>query len=110
MAAYSGEIRTYAACVYANKGDQRTALVMRTDDQEYLVFFYRDGAQLPNNYTEVVGARRYFYIHTYFDTYSSLLDLLRNEKPVFAHYRDDLSRAEFNTNREAVGEGEPPQT
>lgn len=105
MAYFWEEIKTYTARIsttHPGKGN----LVLITASYNYYVEFHKEGAALPACSSPVVGGRQHIYTHAPLGLFAGMIDLLRNEKPVYAMYRDDAKFGMITTSAEPVGEGE----
>jgi hypothetical protein len=105
MAYFWEEIRNYTARIsttHPRKGN----FVLITDSYNYYIEFHKEGATLPACSSPIIGGRQHIYVHVYFDMFSSMIDMLRNEKPVYAMYRDDVKVGMITTSKEPIGEGE----
>jgi hypothetical protein len=72
-----------------------------------VAYFHRDPATMPN--TDQRDPQTGFVRCNYpWDSFSQVLDLLRNEKPVWVHYAGGQLRIGSITVWEPVGEGEVP--
>jgi hypothetical protein len=105
MAHFGEEIRSYTARISTTQARTGQVLLM-TDSFSYSIQFHPEGASLPAPSSPMIGGRQHIYTHTYFDMFASVIDLLRNEKPVFATYRADTKSGMITTSAEPVGEGE----
>ena len=67
--------------------------------------FYPNGAVLPADFQRPAGQVE---IHYHLDDYQNVMDLLRNEKPVYLNYNGSGPGFENNlrTDPEPIGEGE----
>lgn len=75
------------------------------DDAMLDVYFLEEGSPFPQPVVNLEERKGTLFLP--FRDISVLIDLLRNEKPVYAHLRADrLSWTSITTNREPVGEGE----
>jgi len=75
------------------------------DDAMLDVYFLEEGSPFPQPQVDLEGRKGTIYLP--FRDIAVLVDLLRNEKPVYAHLRSDrLAWTSITTNREPVGEGE----
>ena len=75
------------------------------EDARLDVYFLEEGSPFPQPLVNLEERRGTLFLP--FRDISVLVDLLRNEKPLYAHLRADrLSWTSITTNREPVGEGE----
>ena len=69
--------------------------------------FYRDGITLPPNKEEVHPTGVPFYRTRYrLAQFGNVVDILRNEKPVFLFFEDETLQAYITTGAEPTGEAE----
>jgi len=71
------------------------------------IWFYRSPWDVPQHDTK--GATGFINCHYPPEQYSDVLDLLRNEGPVYLHFSDTREMGYLSTAREPVGEGELQQ-
>lgn len=107
MAFFGEQVRNYTARISTTHA-RKAYLLLMTDNLSYYIEFHPEGVTLPACASPVVGGRQHIYTHMYFDMFASTIDLLRNEKPVYATYRDDAKFGMLSTSAEPVGEGELP--
>ena len=107
------EIKKYDVAYYA--GGQNTAgypyraiIGLRNDSDDLIgaAYFHRNAKTLPTTDTRKVSG--YISCHYLAEDYPQVLDLLRNEKPVYVEFEIHLGNmANIRTSAEPVGEGEP---
>lgn len=61
---------------------------------------------LPQNSTETIGSKKIYYVYYHVDRYLAMIDILRNEKPLFFYYNHDNHESYVTTSGEPVGEAE----
>lgn len=66
--------------------------------------FYRDNKSLPENYHDVNS--KLVYLKYPLSMYPKIIDILRNEKPIYFSYSDKSKLGYFRTGKELIGEGE----
>ena len=66
------------------------------------LYFYKDGTTLPPS--EIISNN--IQLNFSEQSFSEIMDLLRNEKPLFIHLNDRTNIGWLATNREQVGEEE----
>ena len=66
--------------------------------------FYQDGTKLPQNHYD--KRNKLVYLRYPLSMYVHAMDILRNEKPVFFEYSQELNQGFLRTGLEPVGEGE----
>jgi hypothetical protein len=112
--AYQEEIKKYDVAYSAGgkntTGYQYRAIIgLRRDDGSLIggAYFHRDPATMPN--TDEQTSSGYVWCHYSWEDFPRVLDLLRNEKPVYVRYVAGGWRiASITTSLEPVGEGEQP--
>jgi hypothetical protein len=67
------------------------------------VRFHQEGSVIPNDSANSTGA---IYMHLPIARYVEVMDLLRNESPIYFSYSSQGQRAMLATSSEPVGEGE----
>jgi hypothetical protein len=105
------EIKKYDVAYYAGGKNTagykyRATIGLRREDLTLIgaAYFHRDPATMPNaDHQDPSG---YLWCHYSWEDFPRVLDLLRNEKPVFVRYVDGI--ASITTSMEPVGEGERP--
>lgn len=107
MAYFGEQIRNYTARI-STTHPRKAHILLMTDNLSYYIEFHPEGASLPACTSPMVGGRQHIYTHMHFDMFASTIDLLRNEKPVYATYRADAKYGTLSTSAEPVGEGELP--
>ena len=98
---------------HGNDGaDAKIRLVLENGESAFF-FFYRDGVALPPNQRILYSSGRSAYYVTYrWPQFASIIDLLRNEKPLTFFFRDSVrdgvpaNEATLSTSAEPVGEEE----
>jgi hypothetical protein len=107
------EIKKYDVALYAGgknvSGYPYRAIIGLRDETDALIgaaYFHHSTSTMPN--TDTQKATGYISCHYTADDYSHVLDLLRNEKPVFVEFEVRAGNvANIRTSAEPVGEGEP---
>ena len=106
------EIKNYVVAYYAGAKNltghrYRAIISFRGEDEELLgaAYFHHSAETMPN--TDTQKASGYISCHYPAEHYSQVLDLLRNEKPVYVEFEPTEGRlGSIRTNLEPVGEGE----
>lgn len=105
------EIHTYTLDIYSGgtnaKGYEYRAIIGLHDQAGQIVggvYFHRDASTMPEHDDQ--EASGYVWCHLLWSDYAAIIDMLRNEKPVFLRYVDSWSMASLTTSPEPVGEGE----
>ncbi len=66
--------------------------------------FYPDKKRIPENYYSTNS--NLVYLHYPISMYSDIIDILRNEKPIYFTYSDPTTLGFIRTGKEPIGEGE----
>lgn len=106
------EIKKYDVAFYAGgqnaAGYPYRAIIGLRNDEDGLIgaaYFHRDAKTLP--VTDTRKASGYISCHYLAEDYPQVLDLLRNEKPVYVEFEVQLGNmGNIRTSAEPVGEGE----
>lgn len=106
------EIKKYDVAYYAGGKNVSTypyrAIIGLRDENDALLgaaYFHHSAATMPNADTQ--KATGYISCHYPAEHYSQVLDLLRNEKPVYVEFEVRAGNvANIRTSAEPVGEGE----
>ena len=107
------EIKKYDVAYYGGaknvSGHPYRAIIGLRDENDALLgaaYFHHSEATMPNADTQ--KATGYISCHFPAEHYSQVLDLLRNEKPVYVEFEVRAGNvANIRTSAEPVGEGEP---
>ncbi len=105
------EIHTYTLDLYSGgtnaRGYEYQAVIgLQESDGSTIggIYFHRDVKTMPEH--DVQDPSGYVWCHHHWDDYAAILDMLRNETPVFLRYLDSWSMASLTTSPEPIGEGE----
>lgn len=112
--AFVEEIKKYDVAYYGGGKnttgyEYRAIIGLRRADGSLIggAYFHRDPATMPS--TDDQTAAGYVWCHYPWEHFAHILDLLRNEKPVFVRYvAGGWHIASITTSIEPVGEGEQP--
>jgi len=74
------------------------------DDYVLQLCFYPDKKNLPENYYDINS--KLVYLRYSISMYSYILDILRNEDPIYFSYSETSKLGFIRTGKEPVGEGE----
>ena len=74
--------------------------------QNLTIFFCEDNAALPANIIQINDATTSAYLYVPAEQYPWYVDILRNEKPVYALLFEEPEAIIVSTSDESVGEGE----
>ncbi len=101
------EIKSYSYLNYASRNgiNDTKATIMVNAEAEFLGYlnFVTDGGQLPKS----VKQNGLYYLYFHFKDIPVILDMLRNEKPIYLIFADDnKNNCRISTSVEPVGEGE----
>ena len=61
---------------------------------------------LPDNSIEQIGSKTIYYVYYENEMYADVIDILRNEKPLYFYYNSDNHESYITTEDEPVGENE----
>ncbi len=107
------EIKKYDVAIYGGGKNTtgysyRAIIGLRRADGSLIgaAYFYRDPAAMPN--TDMQSSGGYVWCNYTWDDFSQVVDVLRNEEPVYLRYVDGWNLASITTSLEPVGEGESP--
>jgi len=100
------QVNEYRANIYIGAGNKQAFLFLKSDNYNMYFTFYSEGLDLPADEHAVIGGRQHFYLNFHDRDYTKMLDLLRNEKPVYFFYRTDAGFGYLTTSIEPVGEEE----
>jgi hypothetical protein len=106
------EVKNYDVAYYAGAknltGHRYRAIIGLRDENNVLVgaaYFHHNAATMPNSDSQMGNG--YISCHFMAEDYPRILDLLRNEKPVFVEFEVSAGNvANIRTSAEPVGEGE----
>lgn len=109
------EIKNYVVAYYAGAknltGHAYRAIISLRDENNALLgaaYFHHSEESMPN--TDTQKASGFISCHYHADDYPHVLDLLRNEKPVYLQFEITAGKVgSIRTNAEPVGEGETSQ-
>lgn len=110
MKVITSEINHYwvhfqAGRIESNLKYPRTIIKCYLDDDLVLqASFYPDNKSMPENYHDINS--KLIYLRYPMSMYGHVLDLLRNEKPIFFSYSNVSKLGFIRTGKEPVGEGE----
>ena len=110
----SEEIKKYDVAYYAggkmaNSYPYRAIIGLRRDDGSLIgaAYFHRNPEAMPDADSESPSG--YVYCHYRSEDFPQVLDLLRNEQPVYVRYVGGIwNIASIQTSLEPIGEGEQP--
>lgn len=105
MPAESFEITSYSYYHFSTRPDWSKAVVVCAGDGGRTVYLYFHGGTIELPPAEKSGATySLFFRHA---DLAVIIDMLRNEKPVFVHYvPEGTNNTRISTAAESVGEGE----
>ena len=105
MAVFSGEIETYTVNVLSPKQyNGRRLMNLAGSFGTAILWFHPDDAALPDNRKR--SGQNLFDIYYSMSCWTAVLDVLRNESPVYFNYSDTSNAAQIYSGREPVGEEE----
>jgi hypothetical protein len=100
------EITQYRAYIYVGIEGREAFIHLLTANASIYINFYKEGVQLQENRSPIIQGRQYVYLHIHYNDYPNMIDLLRNEEPIYFFYRDDAKFGYLSTSAEPVGEHE----
>jgi hypothetical protein len=107
MATATFQVATYQYYDWSSRKTGKTNLILKgTGGQTCSVWFVEDpAADLPEASQVAANYYAFYYHHSQLD---HLIDMLRNEKPVFVFFNNDngFANSRISTTDEPVGEGE----
>ncbi|MDR8391959.1 hypothetical protein NC796_12445 [Aliifodinibius sp. S!AR15-10] len=112
--AFVEEIKNYTVSYYAggkntNNYQYRAIIGLRREDGSLIggAYFHRNATTMPN--TDNQTSSGYLWFHYTWEDFPQVMDLLRNEGPVYARYvAGGWHLGSITTSTEPVGEGEHP--
>ncbi len=105
----TSEINLYWVHFQSGATDQNTvyprALVKCYHDDNFVVQmnFYPDNKNIPENHYD--KRNKLVYLRYPMSMYPNVIDLLRNEKPIYFSYSVSLKMGHLRTGKEPIGEG-----
>jgi len=105
MTAHFGKIDTYFVNMLSPK-NYAGKRIMNLEGVfgKAILWFMPEGDLLPDN--RMRSGRDVFDVYYHTDAWAAILDVLRNETPVYFNYQDSNNAAQIYTGREPVGEEE----
>ena len=103
------EVTRYQVAVFAapKAGYLDAYISLRSENLVGACWFLREGQALPANRKATLSSGSPYYILYYrYSQMSDLVDLLRNEKPIYLFFRDEDKLGYLTTSAEPVGEEE----
>lgn len=105
MTVYHGAIDTYTMNVLSPKAyNGRRLMNIKGSFGTAILWFHEEGATLPDNRKRT--NQNIFDVYYHASYWQPIVDLLRNETPVYFNYSDTSNAAQIYTGNEPVGEGE----
>ena len=106
--AFSAQLVTYNAYYMGKRADNVRAVIYAKDADEHLrtyLIFAENGTDLPNCSESNIQGVKWCRIWYHIDQFPAVIDILRNEQPVWVHYNSPTF-ASIATGSEPIGEGE----
>ncbi len=109
MKLITSEINLYWVHFQSGGTDQHhvypRALVKCYHDDDFVlqINFYPDSKNLPKNHYD--KRNKLVYLRYPLSMYPNVIDLLRNEKPIYFSYSESLKMGHVRTGKEPIGEG-----
>jgi hypothetical protein len=111
MATLAGEITNYEIELYskATSGLGANITCLTTSGALVIMRFWKEGTPTPENTTTDIssGDKRY-YLGLRYHEFARVVDLLRNEKPIWYSFQEERKWGSVRTTSEPVGEEESP--
>jgi hypothetical protein len=111
MATLAGEITNYEIELYskATSGLGANITCVTTSGALVIMRFWKEGTPTPENTTTDIssGDKRYYLGFRYHE-FARVVDLLRNEKPIWYSFQEERKWGSVRTTSEPVGEEESP--
>ena len=105
MTLYHGEIETYTANVLSPKQyNGRRLMSLSGSYGSAFLWFYPEDATLPDNRKR--AGQNMFDVYYPMSYWTAVLDLLRNESPLYFNFSDSSNAVQIYSGREPVGEEE----
>lgn len=106
--AFSAQLKTYNVYYFGKRDGKTKALIYARDADNHLrtrLLFAENGSDLPNSSESEMQGVKWCRIWYHIDQFPAVIDILRNEEPVWVHYSNPTF-AHIFTGSEPVGEGE----
>ena len=107
------QVKSYIVRIWGGTdGDSKDgrARIQLNDDSNTLgfIYFFDEGKPVPNDFKTVIpqSTQELYSMHLPSSQFASVVDLLRNESPVYFSFLSTTNHALLNTINEPVGEGE----
>jgi hypothetical protein len=105
MATYFGKIDTYFVNVLSpNPYNGKRLMNLNGSFGKAILWFLPESSALSENQKR--SGQNTFDVYYHLDSWEALIDVLRNEGPVYFNFSDTSKAAQIYTGQEAVGEGE----
>jgi hypothetical protein len=111
MTIFEGQVRNYSLIINTANSPAKSQSVIALDMEAAGIAFLNfvpQGGTLGTN-AKRVDSWPTFDLYYWIDAYPHVVDLLRNDKPVFFTFNDAIAAAILKTDWEPPGELEPPQ-
>ena len=107
MLSESIEILSYQYYQFSTREDEAKAVCTCAGSGGKTVYIYFNGGTQALSAATKSGDNYYAYYH--YSDMCNIIDMLRNEKPIFFHYiPEGTNNTRISTTSETVGEGEQP--
>ncbi len=105
MSTYFGKIDTYFVNLLSPKAySGKRIMNLSGSFGKAIIWFLPESSALPDNRKR--PDQDVFDVYYHMDAWGTLIDVLRNESPVYFNYYDSLNTAQIYTGKEPVGEEE----
>ena len=100
------EFEFYKVLLYSNHPSHviDMGVEISLPDGKAILRFRND--ELPDNSMEKIGSKNIYYVYFGTHMYAPMIDILRNEEPLYFYYNHDNHESYITTGDEPVGEGE----
>ena len=105
---FTAELETYNVYYFGKKDSSNKAIIYARDAQGHVrvfMLFMENGTELHDSIEDVVDGVPRCRLWYHIDQFPAVIDILRNEQPVYVHYSNPTF-AHIFTGSEPIGEGE----
>ncbi len=107
MSRYTFRVKSYSYYMWSSRMKYKCNIVLNGENDELCALWFEE-----NNHEILIRAkeeapRQYSFYYHYFE-FPYIIDMLRNESPVWVHFNDDggYNNSRISTDEEPVGEGQ----
>lgn len=100
------EFTSYKLLLFSHNTEEKIqySIELPLPDGRAILRFVKGG--LPENKENHIGSKNIYYAYFHQDQFYPMVDVLRNEKPLFFYYNHDNHECYITTSSEPVGEHE----